>query len=242
LPTPTATAAAGAVQIGTVDGALYHFVPAGPFTMGSTLGPDESPPHVVELDAFWIMETEVTNALYARCVEVDACTPPHNSQWQDAALADHPVTHVDWSQATAYAEWAGGRLPTEAEWEKAARGDDERMFPWPGDASDNEHLNFNAQAPVAVGSFPAGASPYGLLDMAGNVEEWVLDWYSPTYYSEAPAANPTGPNDGLFRVVRGGSFTSNRGMVRTTARGRAVPDSTFASVGFRVLQPALPAN
>ncbi|MCB0081965.1 MAG: SUMF1/EgtB/PvdO family nonheme iron enzyme, partial [Caldilineaceae bacterium] len=129
--------------------------------------------------------------------------------------------------------------PTEAEWEKAARSDDERIFPWLGEATDDDLLNFNAQSTVAVGSFPAGASPYGLLDMAGNVEEWVNDWYSPTYYAESPPANPPGPSNGFFRVVRGGSFVSNRGMVRTTARGRAVPDSTFPTVGFRVLLPTI---
>ena len=205
--------------------------------MGSTVSPDEVPVHVVTLDAFWIMVTEVTNAHYRQCVIVAACTPPHNDIWQDTAFADHPVTHIDWVQASAYATWVGGRLPTEAEWEKAARGTDERIFPWPDDITDNDHLNFNAQATTAVGSFPAGASPYGLLDMAGNVEEWVADWYSPTAYTDSVAANPTGPETGLFRVVRGGSFTSNRGKVRTTYRGRALPDSTFASVGFRVLIP-----
>jgi formylglycine-generating enzyme required for sulfatase activity len=233
---PTPLPVAGDLRLNTVDGARYRFVPAGPFAMGSTVNPDEAPVHVVALDAFWIMETEVTNAHYRQCVTAGACTAPNNERWQEEAFADHPVTHVDWHQATAYAEWAGGRLPTEAEWEKAARGTDERMFPWPGETSDDEHLNFNAQATTAVGSFGAGASPYGLLDMAGNVEEWVADWHSPTYYAEAPAANPTGPETGLFRVVRGGSFISNRGSVRTTARGRAVPDSTYAGVGFRVVQ------
>ncbi len=236
-PSPTPILAAGDTRTNDQDGARYHFVPAGPFTMGSIVSPDEMPVHTVTLDAFWIMETEVTNAHYRQCVEAAACTPPHNDIWQKAAFADHPVTHIDWVQASAYAAWAGGRLPTEAEWEKAARGTDERIFPWPGDITDADHLNFNGQATTAVGSFPAGASPYGLLDMAGNVEEWVADWHDATYYTESAATNPTGPETGIFRVVRGGSFTSNRGQVRTTARGRALPDSTFASVGFRVLLP-----
>ncbi len=241
-PSPTPLPVAGDVRANEQDGALYHFVPAGPFAMGSTVSPDEMPVHVVALDPFWMMETEVTNAHYRHCVDAGACTAPRNQIWQDTAFADHPVTHVDWVQASAYATWAGGRLPTEAEWEKAARGTDERIFPWLGDATDSEHLNFNTQATTAVGSFPAGVSPYGLLDMAGNVEEWVADWYSPTYYTESASVNPTGPATGLFRVVRGGSFTSNRGKVRTTARGRAVPDSTFAGVGFRVLLPAQPVE
>ena len=206
--------------------------------MGSTVRPDESPIHTVTLDAYWIMETEVTNALYRQCVADAACTPPQNDRWQDRAFADHPVTDVDWEQAVAYGEWVGGRLPTEAEWEKAARGSDERMFPWLGDVTDDDYLNFNAQTTMAVGSFTPGASPFGLLDMAGNVEEWVIDWYDPDFYAESTVENPTGPMEGLFRVVRGGSFTSNRGMVRTTARGRALPDSTYESVGFRVVLPA----
>lgn len=234
-PVPTALPEAGDLLVHEADGARYRYVPAGPFTMGSTVNPAEGPVHVVNLHAFWIMETEVTNELYGRCVAAGTCVAPHNSHWQDAALANHPVTHVDWNQAATYAEWVGGRLPTEAEWEKAARGTDERTFPWPGEDTDSEHLNFNAQATTPVGSFGAGASPYGLLDMAGNVEEWVIDRYNPTYYAQSPAENPTGPEEGMLRVVRGGSFTSNRGFVRTTARGHAVPASAFATVGFRVV-------
>ncbi|HRW06252.1 MAG TPA: SUMF1/EgtB/PvdO family nonheme iron enzyme, partial [Caldilineaceae bacterium] len=237
IPSPTTAPVAGDLLVHEADGGRYHFVPAGPFPMGSTISGDEMPIHAVTLDAFWIQETEVTNAQYGRCVTAGVCTAPNNQTWQDATFADYPVTHVDWHEAAAYAAWVGGRLPTEAEWEKAARGDDERMFPWQGEVTDDEHLNFNTQATVAVGSFVAGASPYGLLDMAGNVEEWVIDWYSPTYYAESPDENPQGPETGLFRVVRGGSYTSNRGMVRATARGRAVPDSAFATVGFRVVLP-----
>ena len=116
------------------------------------------------------------------------------------------------------------------------------MFPWGGDVTDDEHLNFNTQATTAVGSFPAGASPYGLLDMAGNVEEWVNDWLSPSYYADSPSTNPQGPETGLFRVLRGGSYSSNRGQVRTTVRGRAVPDSNFPTAGFRVVLPHPPAT
>lgn len=206
--------------------------------MGSTVKADESPVHRVMLDAFWIMETEVTNALYGQCVAAGACTPPKNDSWQESTLADHPVTDVDWAQATAYATWAGGRLPTEAEWEKAARGTDERLFPWAGESTDATRLNFLSTTTMPVGSFPAGASPFGVLDLGGNVEEWVADWFSPTYYAEAPAANPPGPTTGLMRVVRGGSFNSNRGNVRTTTRGRAQPDAHFPSIGFRVVVAA----
>ncbi len=239
-PTPAATATpmAGAQRTHDPDGAVYRFVPAGPFTMGSAMVADELPVHTVMLDAFWIMETEVTNALYAQCVAAGACTAPTNTFWTESTLATHPVTDVDWAQASAYATWVAGRLPTEAEWEKAARGTDERLFPWAGESTDADKLNFLSTSTTPVGSFVAGASPFGVLDLAGNVEEWVADWYSPDYYASAPAANPPGPATGLMRVVRGGSFNSNRGNVRTTARGRALPDAHFPSIGFRVVLPA----
>lgn len=231
----------GEVKVNPQDNAPYIFVPGGEFTMGSATAPDEMPAHLVVVDGFWIGQTEVTNAQYARCVTAGTCMAPHNSTWQESARATYPVTNVDWSQASAYAQWAGGRLPTEAEWEKAARGTDGRTFPWPDEITDEQRLNFNFSTgeAVAVGSYPAGASPYGAVDMAGNVEEWVADWYAPTYYTQAPTRNPPGPDAGLFRVVRGGSFNSSRGDVRTTVRGRALPDTTFDSVGFRVVVPEL---
>lgn len=236
-PSVTPVPVAGDRRTNPVDGAVYRFVPAGPFTMGSTMEANELPVHTITLAAFWIMETEITNALYAQCVTAGVCTPPANDFWQDVSLVDHPVTHVDWAQAAAYATWAQGRLPTEAEWEKAARGTDERLFPWPGESTDETRLNFLRTGTMPVGSFAAGASPFGVLDMAGNVEEWVADWYSPDYYAASPPANPPGPATGLLRVVRGGSFNSNRGSVRTTARGRAQPDAHFPSIGFRVVLP-----
>ena len=235
---PTILPVAGDVRIHAVDGARYRFVPAGTFPMGATLNADEAPVHDVFLDAFWMMETEVTNALYRRCVVDGVCAPPNNNLWQDDAWADHPVTHVTWSQTTAYAEWAGGRLPTEAEWEKAARGIDGRMFPWGSELTNEEHLNFNSQGTTAVGTFAAGASLYGVLDMAGNVEEWVSDWYSPTYYGESPEQNPRGPEEGVKRVVRGGSFKSNRGGARAAVRAGAFPDWEFDNTGFRIVLPA----
>ena len=207
--------------------------------MGSTLEADEQPEHTVSVAGFWISQTETTNAHYARCVDAGGCTPPHNSDWRDPARANFPVTHVDWGQATTYAQWVGGGLPTEAQWEKAARGTDGRTFPWGSEGADEQHLNFNSsQGPVVVGSYPAGASPYGALDMAGNVEEWVADWYAPDVYTQEPRDNPTGPDAGIFRVVRGGSFNSSLGGVRAAARDRALPDTNFDSVGFRVFIPA----
>jgi formylglycine-generating enzyme required for sulfatase activity len=228
----------GAARTNPVDGATYLYIPAGDFAMGSTLAADESPVHNVTLGPFWMMQTEVTNAQYARCVEAGACSSPNNTRWQDPDYALHPVTDVEWEQANDYAAWAGGRLPTEAEWEKAARGTDERLYPW-GDEADNDRLNFNNihGDTLPVGQFPAGASFYGLLDMAGNVEEWVADWHAPDYYAASPAQDPRGPEDGVLRVVRGGSFVSNRLGVRTTARGQALPNTDFPTVGFRVVMP-----
>ena len=232
---------AGDVRINPRDQAAYVFVPSGEFHMGSEIAADEMPHHRVAVDSFWMGQTEVTNAQYVRCVDAGACTAPHpdNHDWRDAARANYPITYVDWNQASAYATWVGGRLPTEAEWEKAAHGTEGRDFPWGDEVTDDQRLNFNSpQGPVAVGSYPAGASPYGALDMAGNVEEWVADWYAPDYYSQSPADNPVGPTDGHFRVVRGGSYNSSRGNVRTTKRGRALPNA-FPSVGFRVVVPGL---
>lgn len=205
--------------------------------MGSTRQEDEKPLHAVELDAFWIMQTEVTNAEYALCVADGACTPPLNERIDDPAYADHPVVNVDWSQANSYAAWAGGRLPTEAEWEMAARGSDLRPFPWGNAAPDATLSNFdstiNDTTPVAT--YPLGVSPLGLYDMAGNVEEWVADWYADDYYAASPALNPLGPDEGIFRVVRGGSYHSDANLVLVTTRGKAAPNRGYASVGFRVV-------
>lgn len=247
-PAPNDAPAAGAIM--EVAGVPYVYVPAGEFMMGSPDGIggfDEHPQHSVLLDAFWIMQTEVTNAQFAKCVATGACTAPDNSRWQDTAYADHPVTAVDWSQANAYAEWVGGRLPTEAEWEKAARGTDGRTYPW-GDEQPNESsancCNFVGDT-MPVGSYPAGASPYGLLDMAGNVWEWTADWYDSRYYGESQYSDPTGPTGPFFgdlRALRGGSFLLPIGSfvgdssdVRSAGRLRHIPGDQNALVGFRVV-------
>jgi formylglycine-generating enzyme required for sulfatase activity len=222
-----------------IDEALFVKVPAGEFLMGSPDGEgqdDEHPQHTVYLDAFWIMQTEVTNAQFARCVADGACSAPNNSRWQDATYADHPVTYVDWNQANSYAQWAGGRLPTEAEWEKAARGTDGRTWPW-GEEQPAESLanccDF-VNDTVPVGSYPAGASPYGALDMAGNVWEWTADWYDSSYYGQSPTQNPTGPTSGQFRVLRGGSAWDDAEYVRVALRIRGIPDFRLRDGGFRV--------
>jgi formylglycine-generating enzyme required for sulfatase activity len=205
--------------------------------MGSTATRAEMPTHTVTLNAFWIMQTEVTNAEYKKCVDMVKCKMPNNSRWNDPAYADYPVTDVNWDQASAYANWVGGRLPTEAEWEKAARGTDQRVYPW-GNQAPDDRLNYNrgvVSDTMPVGSYPNGASPYGALDMAGNVEEWVADWYSPTYYASSPAQNPQGPDTGADRVLRGGSFLFKPVNARTTARGRTRPGNRQPGVGFRVV-------
>lgn len=236
-------AAAGESWENPVDGATYHFIPEGEFVMGNDEGvpdiqEDTQPAHTVFLSDFWIMQTEVTNAQYARCVEAGVCSAPASDRWQDEAYADHPVTDVSWQQADDYARWVGGRLPTEAEWEKAARGTGGRAYPWGDDLPRNDQLNFSAsllQDTTPVGSYPAGESEYGLLDMAGNVEEWVADWYAEDYYATSPERDPAGPAEGRLRILRGGSFNSNRAGVHTTFRAEVPVDLHADSVGFRVV-------
>ena len=233
---------AGDTVVNPADNALYVYIPAGDFTMGSSSGDQsEQPVHAVTLDGFWIGQTEVTNAQYARCVEANICTPANNTRWNDPAYADHPVANVDWEQANQYAAWAGGRLSTEAEWEKAARGTDQRSYPWGDQVADQQRLNYNFVHgdTTPVGQYADGASFYGVLDMAGNVEEWVADWYAADYYASSPGQNPPGPAAGSQRVVRGGSFNSNGFDVRATARDRAFPNVDYPSVGFRVVLPAI---
>ena len=217
------------------------FVPPGDFMMGS---------NTVYLDAFWIGKTEVTNAMYARCVQVDRCSPPRlrnshtrQSYYGNPEFYDYPVIYVSWLDAQLYCDWAGGRLPTEAEWEKAARGMDGRPFPW-GDidpASLGGLVNFHAQDTTEVGSYPLGASPYGALDMAGNVSEWVGDWLSQDYYNNPPAENPFGPASGEYRVWRGGSWaTTYADLVRTTSRTGNFPTDSSGGIGFRCARDASP--
>ena len=198
---------------------------------------DEIPAHDVTLDAFWIDQVEVTNGMYGLCVQAGVCRPPVkiNSDNQEdyfgnPEFQDYPVIQVAWYDANTYCQWAGRRLPTEAEWERAARGDDMRNYPW-GNEPPNEQ-NSNANNTVGdvtrVGSYAAGASPFGALDMAGNVWEWVADYYQPDYYAESPSVNPTGPENGGFdhlRVIRGGSFQDNLFDLRVSNRGFEVgPD------------------
>jgi len=216
------------------------YVPEGAFTMGSEEGSvDEKPIHTVTLDVFWIDRTEVTNAMYALCVQSGVCQSPRSKNsygvenyYGNSEYADYPVIYVSWNDASAYCEWAGARLPSEAEWEKAARGTDGRTYPW-GDGIDKTYANYSGTGTTRVGSYEKGKSPYGVYDMAGNVWEWVADWWGEFYYASSPASNPPGPVSGKYRVLRGGSWYDVDDYVRSAYRGRYVPDGSSYVIGFR---------
>lgn len=228
--------------VNPIDNARLLFIPAGGTLIGTNSGEDdESPTHLVYLDAFWIYQTEITNAQYTRFVEETGRKAPETLQ---GLLRDHPVINVTWFDADAYCQWAGGRLPTEAEWERAARGSNGRTYPW-GNRWDETKANsvekddgYNVTAPV--GSFPKGASPYSVLDMAGNVWEWVADYYSKDYYSSSSAKNPTGPEEGSLKVLRGGSWLNDELSLRATERVGGIPASSFSNYGFRCAQSLNP--
>ena len=189
-------------------------IPAGEFIMGSPEGEgdaNEHPQHPVFLNAFYIDKYEVTNALYKQFMSATGHIAPLFWDDEEYNHPNQPVVRVTWHDAVAYAEWAGKRLPTEAEWEKAARGTDGRIYPW-GNEWDSSKCNSGVSGDgyeytAPVGSFPAGASPYGVMDMAGNVWEWCADWYDKDYYSsQSSQQNPKGPDSGTYRVLRGGSW------------------------------------
>lgn len=245
---------------------------------------DEFPQHTVYLDAYWIDKTEVTNQMFEQFIEetgyeTDAeekglswVNDPQKGSWDEVNGADwlhpqgfssgirelggHPVVQVSWNDAAAYCEWVGRRLPTETEWEKAARGTDGRTYPW-GDSDPAENLlNFadkntsydwsnqtvddGYERTALVGSYPDGASPYGALDMAGNVYEWVEDWHGEDYYSGSPSSNPQGPSSGSSRVLRGGAWSDLDVLVRSASRSGGDPDSADDSVGFRCALSSVP--
>lgn len=207
--------------------------------MGSRVAENEQPARTVTLGAYEIDITETTLAAYRECVDAGACTAPATSDgchWEQPGRDDHPINCVNWQEAHDYCLWAGKRLPTEAEWEKAARGTDGATYPW-GEASPSCELAVipgcdDATSPV--GSRPAGESPYGLADAAGNVWEWVEDRYQADYYADAPDADPPGPDDGSGRVIRGGAYdASAETWLRCAARFSVWPSYRRPSIGFR---------
>lgn len=223
-------------------------VPAGEFVMGTNEAREDSyPEHRVYLDAFEIDRYEVTNAQYweflaymkktndhSKCFKAEPSGKDHTPRfWENEYYnnPDYPIARVDWYDAYAYAAWAGKRLPTEAEWEKAARGLDGRKFPW-GNEWDPVRCNLSGD-PKPVGSNESGKSVYGCYDMSGSVHEWCADWYLDSYYAEAPSRNPKGPDTGLRRVIRGGSRFSQPFQVRTNTRKSEQPDLFNVALGFR---------
>jgi formylglycine-generating enzyme required for sulfatase activity len=228
-----------------VDGMPQVYIPAGTFHMGGLdvrRAPNEIPDHEVQLSAYWMDQLEVTNAMYALCMNTGACDPPQSFRSQRRAdyfenieFKDYPVVYVTWGQAKAYCEWVGRRLPTEAEWERAARGDDFRTFPWGEDKADGLLTNFNMLVgdTSRVGTYPLGASPFGVLDMAGNVAEWVNDFYSFNYSVSDTVVNPTGPeSSGSFsRVVRGGSLGDAEINIRVSKRSSVTGPNPNAAPG-----------
>jgi len=276
-PTPTATITPiqsttalpglGSTQISPKDGMAMVFIPEGDFIMGNSADEalanckkfsnncergwflDEEPSHRVYLSAFWIDQTEVTNGMYALCVQAGFCAMPHktgsasrSSYYGDSRYQNYPIIYVDWDDARTYCQWAGKRLPTEAEWEKAARGPNGFIYPWGNGDPANGYLNYKGLIgdTTLVGSYPEGTSYYHVFDMAGNLWEWVADWYGENYYVQSPDHNPTGPATGSKRVFRGGAWVemSNEGDIRTTARASGGPDNANNYIGFRCLQDA----
>ncbi|MEP6959901.1 MAG: SUMF1/EgtB/PvdO family nonheme iron enzyme [Nitrospirota bacterium] len=217
-------------------------VPAGEFMMGSFGGdPDELPVHKVYVGAFFIDTHQLSVRHYARFLEATQHdSPPEWTLMNKQTNQSRPVANVDWVDADAYCKWAGKRLPTEAEWEKAARGTDGRVYPWGNEPPTRFHANSgkevwnNHSALAPVGTFEEGKSPYGIYDMAGNVWEWVSDWYDPEYYQLSPQQNPSGPRRGSHKVVRGGSWGSN-GItdLRSADRETHLPSFKGFGTGFR---------
>jgi formylglycine-generating enzyme required for sulfatase activity len=214
-------------------------VPQADFSMGCNAAvdtackADEKPQHTVSLSAFEIDRTEVTQEQYAACVDAKACTPP-SCTW-DCSTPDMPAGCLEWAQAKAFCAFAGKRLPTEAEWEKAARGTDGRKYPWGNQEPDCNRVNMAGCGNTAdpVGMHMDGASPYGALDMAGNMVEMVSDWYDANFYASSPAVDPKGPASGTRYSGRGGGFKSDATWQRTSARDWYDKTDAGGSLGFR---------
>jgi len=216
-------------------------IPANFFNMGSSTGRfDERPEHPVLLDAFYMDMTEVTNAMYRDCVEAGACTPSGSGRMNNPVFDNYPVTVVSWKQSDAYCAWAGKRLATEAEWEYAASGPENLTWPW-GNTFDPSLSAASAVDLQPVGSYPGGASPFGLLDMAGNATEWVIDFYAPDFYANSPTTNPVNDQGSGNRSYRG-SYDNIDGSFYTTSRRFERNVVSDVDIGFRCAQDAPEVN
>ena len=253
-PTEVQVHSIGDSRVSEVDGIKMLYVPPGEFEMGSTTGNfDAVPVHRVRLDGFWLDITEVTNAMFANFLNMTGNITEGGTNWLNArdplvqvfekgskwqaqlGKEDHPIVGVSWYGANAYCKWAGRRLPTEAEWEYAARGVDGRRFPWGDDDLSCTRAQYYGcgKGTIETGTLTLGVSPFGVFDMAGNVSEWVNDRYAEDYYQITPRENPNGPANGYYRVIRGGSWDSSYLYLRTTHRVWAGADDHDYRVGFR---------
>jgi formylglycine-generating enzyme required for sulfatase activity len=227
------------IAVNGKDGTIMVHIPEGEFEMGDGKGGD-CPKHRVYLSAYWIGVYSVTNAQYLKFVEATGRRAPDNRIHRESGKASHPVTDVSWDDALAYAKWAGGQLPTEAQWEKAARGPKGLIYPW-GDAWDagkyRHDGNKGNETTCAVQGYPQGVSGYGTYNQGGNVVEWCADWYDSGYYGQSPGRDPGGPGGGSCRVLRGGSW---RGGVPVIFRGAyrfwRGPGNRYGYLGFRLVR------
>jgi formylglycine-generating enzyme required for sulfatase activity len=222
----------------------WIYIKSGEFTMGSSdldleHADDELPQHRVFLDAYWISKTEITNGMYKNCVDAGVCkysvshiTNPH---FLDPAYTNHPVVYINWKGAQEFCNWIGGRLPTEAEWEKAARGPDGKQYPWDTELDGLIFTNSNNLVgdTTPVNALPSSVSYYGVLDMNGNVREWVYDWYDLDYYKHSPYNNPQGPEKTGLKVLKGASYLDSIRYTRAANRLAHKPNSPGATRGFR---------
>ena len=218
-------------------------IPAGPFIRGTDHGGlDEQPQRIIILDTFAIDRYEVTNFQYQQFVAATGhrkSAPPSRYAKNMSKMdgINQPVVYVSWEDAEAYCRWKGKRLPTEAEWEKAMRGSDGRLWPW-GNVEQPNGANWarvqdGHEVSAVVGSVLTDKSPYGVMDGAGNVMEWVGDWYGERHFEEAPERNPPSPEHGVFRVLRGGGYSTTGADIRITSRSKMVPDFRDETIGFR---------
>jgi formylglycine-generating enzyme required for sulfatase activity len=226
------------------DQKLMVYVPTGEFEMGAMGRGDTGtlPIHTVYLDGFWIDQTEVTNAQYGLCVQAGICVPSRYADLSMYNADNQPVLAVTWYDADSYCAWAGGSLPSESQWEYAARGPEGRTYPWGEAEPDCETANYLEclGKPAEVGLYPSGASRVGALDLAGNVYEWVSDWHAK--YPEGRQVNPQGPSEGDRKIIRGGSWTDLPQFIHAIQRIRYVPTDASETVGFRCVLSSVPGE